>query len=78
MGRFEADNEQNSTALHAAQVLFKFLRTLGRLSDDFTVYGLRQVRPEESPSIELYKIIQTWPQWVCNLGFYGLKMLFLR
>jgi hypothetical protein len=66
MGRYDANNEHCKAALDAAQLLFRYLRDMNppRLVDDFIVYGLRQVRPFDSPVIELYKAIQLWPQWV--------------
>jgi hypothetical protein len=69
MGHFDAGKEHCMAALDAAQMLFKHLCALGRLSIDFTVYGLRQVRPLESPCLELYSLIQKWPQWVCFDNF---------
>jgi hypothetical protein len=65
MGRFKADDVHCKAAVDAAQLLFRYLRKEGRLAEDFTVYGLRQVRPFESPSMELYNVIKQWPQWVC-------------
>jgi hypothetical protein len=64
MGRYDVNNEHCKAALDAAQLLFRHLQENQKLADDFIVYGLRQVRPFESPVIELYIAIQQWPQWV--------------
>jgi hypothetical protein len=66
MGRYDVNNEHCKAALDAAQLLLRYLREMDppRLADEFIVYGLRQVRPFDSPVIELYKAIQRWPQWV--------------
>jgi hypothetical protein len=69
MGKYNSNNKDCMAALEAAQLLFKYLQEKGRLKDDFIVYGLRQVRPVESPAMELHKAIQSWPQWVRKLIF---------
>lgn len=65
MGRPNVSDENRKAALDATQLLFKYLQKENRLTEDFVVYGLRQVRPlYMSPSAELYKAIRQWPQWV--------------
>jgi len=70
MGLFEPDKEHCQVALQAAQLLFRYLVDKHRLVEDFTVYGIRQVRPFSSPAKELYDVIKTWPNWVCKQRHY--------
>jgi hypothetical protein len=73
MGRYDPNDENCQAALDAAQLLFRYLQAETRLAEDFIVYGLRQVRPFESPVMELYQAIQQWPQWVRKVRLFIIE-----
>jgi len=70
MGNFDAKSEESQAALKATKLLCKYLCKERRLVSDFTVYGLKQVRPFDRPSHELYSELQKWDKWV-SLGLYS-------
>lgn len=63
MGQFDADSEDCQKALKAAQLLLKYLCSESKLDEEYVLYGLRQVRPFESPDMTLYNVIKTWDHW---------------
>lgn len=65
MGEYDEASATCLSALQAGRALLAYLRANGRLADDFIVYGLRQLRPFDRPTLSLYNAIQQWPEWVC-------------
>ena len=68
-------------AFQAMERFLLYLVELGKLEPDYTVYGLRQVRPMfEAPCLPIYTRMKTWPHWVSlheiNLGL--ISRLFTR
>lgn len=49
--------------LCAAKKLLELGHALGKLTDDYGLYGHRQLTKTISPGAALYKIIQTWEHW---------------
>ncbi|PBC27443.1 Peptidoglycan-recognition protein SA [Apis cerana cerana] len=50
--------------LNAAHKLILCGKSQGILREDVRVIGGKQVTATESPGFELYKQIQSWPEWV--------------
>jgi len=70
MGLFEPEQDHCREALRAAQLLLKYLVHQRKLDEKYIVYGIRQVRPFNSPTNELYDAIKTtWPDhWVSTVN----------
>ena len=64
MGQFEPAKEHCQKAVKSTQLLLEYLLAEGKLDRDYTVYGLKQVRPGASPAMSLYNEIKTWEHWV--------------
>lgn len=50
-------------SLRAAQKLIEMGTEMEKLSEDYQLYGQRQLMPTESPGEALYQIIKTWDHW---------------
>ena len=64
MGQFDPANEDCQKAVKSTQLLLKYLVAERKLHPEYTLYGVRQVRPFTSPAMGLYNEIKTWEHWV--------------
>lgn len=62
IGTFEMARPTNQQ-LCAARKLLAHGHNLGKLSNEYGLYGHRQLTATNSPGSILYKIIQTWDHW---------------
>ena len=67
MGQFNADSDDCKNAVKSAKLLLQHLINEGKLDPNYTLYGLRQVRPFQSPDMVLYSEIKTWEHWASLL-----------
>ncbi|XP_061934990.1 peptidoglycan recognition protein-like [Apis cerana] len=63
IGNFQKKSPSNKM-LNAAHKLILCGKSQGILREDVRVIGGKQVTATESPGFELYKQIQSWPEWV--------------
>lgn len=68
LGTFTRD-EPSQQQLCAAEKLLAQGIALGKLSNDYALYGHRQLARTTSPGDILYRIIQTWPHWRNDVRF---------
>lgn len=53
--------------LRAAQELIDEGVVIKKLSENYKVYGHRQLKATESPGEKLYEIIKTWAHWTAEI-----------
>ncbi|XP_017494002.1 PREDICTED: peptidoglycan-recognition protein SD-like [Rhagoletis zephyria] len=62
IGTFESSTP-STEALEAAQALFDTGVRTGKLTEDYKLFGHRQLSTTSSPGATLYEIIKRWPHW---------------
>ncbi|XP_053984942.1 peptidoglycan-recognition protein SC2-like [Hylaeus volcanicus] len=56
----------NVAAIRAVQSLIAYGVSIGKIQDDYTILGHKQVTSTSCPGDSLYRLIQTWPKWCSN------------
>ncbi|CAD1474526.1 unnamed protein product, partial [Heterotrigona itama] len=76
IGNFNHHNP-NAAAIKAVQDLIEYGVSLGKIQENYKLFGHRQTTQTTCPGDSLYQLIQTWPHWSVPRVEFSVRILHL-